>query len=109
MNPAGEPGLEKAKTIIMGAFPAAKIWIFGSRATGKNKPSSGLDLCVDTGEKISLDKMSKIRREIEKSDILYRVDIVDRQAVDKDYLRIIESTAKEIQNGTLKLGIGFFL
>jgi len=96
MNPAGEPGLKKAKIIIMGAFPAAKIWVFGSRATGKNKPSSDLDLCVDAGEKISLDKMAKIRREIEESDIPYRVDVVDRQAVDKDFLRIIESTAREI-------------
>jgi len=96
MNLPSDPWIEKAGQIITEILPGAKIWVFGSRATGKNKPSSDLDLCVDAGQKIGLEKMAKINLALEESDIPYRVDVVDRQDVDEGFLGIIDSTAREI-------------
>lgn len=95
MSAGTDPWLVKAGKIIQNICPDAKIQVFGSRATGKNKPSSDLDLCVDAGGQIALDKMAKIRHELEDSDIPYRVDVVDRHAVEEGFLRIIDSTARD--------------
>lgn len=40
--------------IIMAFYPNAKIYLFGSYATGKQKAGSDIDIAIDTGKQLTL-------------------------------------------------------
>jgi predicted nucleotidyltransferase len=73
-----------------GLPPDAKIWVFGSRATGTSKASSDLDLVIDAGRKLTPDEQSALRAGFEDSDLPYTVDVVDWATVSEAFRKIIE-------------------
>ena len=55
-----------------------KTWLFGSRATGKNRNFSDIDIALDAGkEGVSRDLMARLSYSFEESHIPFKVDIVD--------------------------------
>lgn len=75
----------------------AKIFIFGSRATGvRLKPFSDLDIALDLGKPLTNAEKSTLQEAFEESDLPYRVDILDLQTVSKTFLPFIEKDLLEI-------------
>ncbi len=70
---------EKNKIIrIIKAFvPTAKIYLFGSRATGDFNDSSDIDLAIDTGKELDRSQVGEISSVLTETNILYSIDIVD--------------------------------
>ena len=68
---------------------SAQIWVFGSRATGRARRYSDLDLVIDAGRRLTLDETAMLREAFEESDLPYRVDLVDWQAIDDRFRRLI--------------------
>lgn len=58
-----------------------RVWIFGSRTTGKAKPYSDIDLAIDSGHPLTLEVLANLSTDFEESDIPYKVDIVDWQTI----------------------------
>lgn len=73
-----------------------KVWVFGSRATGKPKPFSDLDLAFDFGRPISLEELANLKFAFEESTLPFSVDLVDLHAVDTSFKKIILSEMKEL-------------
>ena len=69
--------------------PGGKVWVFGSRATGRARRYSDLDLLIDAGRPLSLAEAALLREGFEESDLPYRVDIVDWYATDERFRRLI--------------------
>ena len=67
----------------------AKVWVFGSRATGRARPFSDLDLAIDAGQVLSLDEFACLAEAFCESDLPYRVDLVDWHSLDEGFRRII--------------------
>lgn len=66
------------------------VWVFGSRATGRARRYSDLDLAIDAaGRRLTSDEAAALREAFEESDLPYRVDIVDWHAIDERFRRII--------------------
>jgi predicted nucleotidyltransferase len=40
--------------------PAVKVWVFGSRATGRARRYSDLDLAIDAGRPLTLDETARL-------------------------------------------------
>lgn len=76
--------------------PDVKVWVFGSRATGKAKPFSDLDLAFDFGRPISLEELANLKFAFEESTLPFSVDLVDLQAVDASFKNIVQQEMKEI-------------
>ena len=68
---------------------AAKVWVFGSRATGRARPYSDLDLAVDAGRLLTLDETAILAEAFSDGDLPYRIDIVDWRAIDPGFRKII--------------------
>ena len=66
-----------------------KIYLFGSRAEGKNSPYSDIDLAFESNRDISK-KLSQLKYILEESNLPYKVDIVNLK--NAPYLR---KTVKE--------------
>jgi predicted nucleotidyltransferase len=59
----------------------ASVWVFGSRAIGRARRYSDLDLAIDAGQQLTLDKTARLREAFSDSDLPYRVDLVDWRAI----------------------------
>ncbi len=80
---------------------SAKTWVFGSRATGRARRYSDLDLAIDAGRRLTLDEIAGLAEAFSDSDLPYKVDIVDwhdiedrwRQTIAAERVALIDAPA----------------
>lgn len=83
--------LERVREILQQHLtPGAIVWAFGSRATGRARKYSDLDLIIDTGKPLSFEVLARLMSDFEESALPYKVDIVDRVTVSDSFLKRIE-------------------
>ena len=85
------PGHRRLALAVLAAhLPlGSAIWVFGSRATGRARPLSDLDLAIDAGRRLTLDEIAGLAEAFTESDLPYRVDIVDWHAIDEPFRQAI--------------------
>lgn len=71
------PEKELIVKLIRVLQPTAQIYLFGSRARGKYREQSDIDLAVDTGKKLTNSELEFIRRIVGAIHIPQEIDIVD--------------------------------
>jgi predicted nucleotidyltransferase len=77
---------------IVRTYTDAEILLFGSRATGRARRYSDVDLCLRLPEKLPFRALAMIRGDLEESNLPYIVDVADyhrmtaafQRAVDRD-------------------------
>lgn len=70
------------EAILRRHLPAGSVvWVFGSRAIGRARAYSDLDLAIDAGRVLSLDEMAGLRDDFTESDLPWLVDVVDCRGV----------------------------
>lgn len=67
-----------------------KVWVFGSRADWTTRDSSDLDLALDGGSRLDHDMMSDLSIAFEESDIPYKVDVIDMNALSDSFKHIVQ-------------------
>ena len=83
--------LEIVQNILREHLPAGfKVWVFGSRAKWTTKDSSDLDLAVEGTGTLDYKAMVGLEIAFEESDLPYTVDVVDLNAVDPGFNRIVD-------------------
>ena len=77
--------------ILRDTLPAeAKVWVFGSRAKGRARRGSDLDLAIDAGRPLTRAEENTLADQFHESDLSYTVDVVDLQTVAETFRAIIE-------------------
>jgi type I restriction enzyme S subunit len=66
-----------------------RIWVFGSRATGRARRYSDLDLVIDAGRRLTLDEIAELAEAFTDSDLPYKVDLVDWHDIDDRWRQTI--------------------
>lgn len=85
--PADE--LRLVLAILDAHLPAeATVWMFGSRAAGRARRHSDLDLAIDAGRPLTLDETA-LAEAFCDSDLPYRVDLLDWQCADQHFRETI--------------------
>ena len=69
--------LHDVRQIIAQVIPGAQVWVFGSRATGKARPFSDLDLLLTQPRKLNWAQRAALRDGFEASRLPFRVDVVE--------------------------------
>lgn len=82
--------------------PNVEVWVFGSRAKGKGRRASDLDLAIDAHRKLTKIENSQLFHAFEDSDLSYKVDIIDLNTINKSLKEIIN---KEKVSLSLKEGV----
>lgn len=75
--------------------PDAKFYIFGSRANGKYKQYSDVDIAIDCPDMTS-DQKSKLESDFENSTFPYEIDIVDLNIIKENFKNIIKNDLIEL-------------
>ena len=68
---------QQVRTIVGSVLPGAVVRIFGSRATGRARPYSDLDLLFMRPSRLSLAERAALNDRFEASKLPFRVDLVD--------------------------------
>ena len=76
--------------------PKTQAWVFGSRATGRARRYSDLDLALDAGRRLTIDETAILREAFDECDLPYRVDIVDWQATDDRFRQLIAAERRPL-------------
>ena len=84
--------LSEVKSILNTLIPERSVWVFGSRANGKARLFSDLDIAIFGDHPLSLDKLALLREAFDESDLPYKVDIVDYLTISKEFQKIIDET-----------------
>lgn len=76
----------------------AKVWAFGSRATGRHRPFSDVDLLFEgpTGRPIDDGFLYDIKTNLEESDFPFKLDLVNRSQLAESYRAQVESEMVEL-------------
>ena len=65
-------------------FPAATIYLFGSRARGDHTERSDIDVAIDLGRKMELKEIAKARGVIDGLNLAQKIDVVDMNSISID-------------------------
>lgn len=76
--------------LLSALFPDAKIYLFGSRATGKAQQFSDIDLAIDAGHKLPIQDIDEAKSIMRELNIVYKVDIVDFHSISQTMRKLIE-------------------
>lgn len=80
--------------------PGMRIWVFGSRAKGRARRYSDLDLAIDAGRRLTVDETAILREDFDQCDLPFRVDIVDWQAIAPAFRRQIATECRALDDDT---------
>ena len=73
-------------------------WVFGSRASGRARPFSDLDLAIDAGRRLTLDEVAMLVEAFTESDLPCKVDVVDWHGIDERFRQMITSERQVLDN-----------
>ncbi len=84
------------RSILQQRIADRPVWVFGSRANGRARRRSDLDLAVGGETPLSLRLRSELADDFDQSDLPYRVDVVDlaeitpefRERIERDFIQM---------------------
>jgi predicted nucleotidyltransferase len=85
-----EEQLDIVVGIIKKYAPGIEARVFGSRHRGGEKKHSDLDIVIVGKEKIDERVLDDIRDDFAESDLPFRVDVLDWNAVSAEFQKVIE-------------------
>jgi predicted nucleotidyltransferase len=77
------------RNILRRHVPESEVWAFGSRATGKAKRYSDLDLAIMSDTGLPLAVRAELEEAFSESDLPWRVDVVDWATTSPTFQAII--------------------
>jgi uncharacterized protein len=84
------------RDVLAAMLPNARVLMFGSRATGRARPFSDLDLLVVKPERLSLTDRVGVVDAFEQCALPFRVDIVEAAGLPAGMRQRIESELREL-------------
>jgi predicted nucleotidyltransferase len=81
MNELDEKTKQKIIAVILALMPDVKIYLFGSRARGTNRPMADIDIALDGGKELSRADVDEIKSMFKESNIMYVIDVVDFHSI----------------------------
>ena len=94
-----EADLRIVRKILDTHVPDRPVYVFGSRATGKARRRSDIDLAIGGTEPLSLYQRGILNMDFEESDLPVFVDVLDLNAIESDFRRRITRDFVLIQAG----------
>lgn len=91
--------------ILQQHVPQHAVWAFGSRATGKAKPFSDLDLAIITDAALPPDVSASLRDDFSESDLPWKVDVIDWATTSEAFRAIVERDRVVVREGAKGLGL----
>ena len=76
------------------------VWAFGSRATGRCKPYSDLDLAVGGEQRLPSALFAELCEAFVESDLPFKVDVLDWASADASFKALVGPQRVLVQDGS---------
>lgn len=88
--------LEETRRIVLRALEgtSAKVYLFGSFASGRQRRSSDIDVAIDARSPLPTGLLAAVSEELEESHVPYRVDLVDLAHTDSAFRERVLRTGR---------------
>lgn len=87
------------RAILARLVPNRPVWAFGSRATGRCKPYSDLDLAIGGEQRLSPALYAELCEAFVESDLPFKVDVVDWAGADESFKALVGPRRVLVQDG----------
>jgi len=84
------------RRLIDGVLAGAKVAVFGSRATGRARPHSDLDLLLLDPPRLTWHQRADLRDAFESSELPFRVDVVELQGLAEGMAQRVHGEARPL-------------
>ncbi len=94
---AAEKDIRQIREIIqarLASYPV-RIFLFGSQATGRARSASDVDVAILSVIDLPAGLLSQVREDLEQSNVLYKVDVVDISKTDEAFRQRVLSEGVE--------------
>jgi len=91
-----EKYIEFIKNTVGSVLDNAEVFVFGSRVQGLALKYSDVDIALDTKSPIDITDILKLKSIFRNSTFPYKVDIVDLNSADNNFIKIIENDLYKI-------------
>jgi uncharacterized protein len=88
--------LALVRRLIDRVLPGARVAVFGSRATGRARPFSDLDLLVMEPRHLTWTQRADLRDAFEASDLPFKVDVVELDSLPEGMARRAQEQARPL-------------
>lgn len=95
LKPEDQTQIKELLQKHFGDLEDAKVYLFGSRAKGRHKPFSDIDLTVKSKSKDLLQRIALFQEDWEKSNLPYKADMTSWNDLYKAYLPEIRKSKKD--------------
>jgi uncharacterized protein len=90
--------LEIVRRLLAVQVPDCEVRAFGSRVTGNARPYSDLDIVLLGPARLSIGRLAALREAFAESELAIRVDVIDWNAISKNFRNIIAAQFGILQN-----------
>ncbi|CAN5135707.1 nucleotidyltransferase domain-containing protein [soil metagenome] len=80
---------DEVRRILACHVPRARAYVFGSRANGRSKRFSDLDIAIEIEDGLTIATLAALREAFSESDLPMTVDIVDWNTLDPEFRAVI--------------------
>ncbi|NML14944.1 nucleotidyltransferase family protein [Azohydromonas caseinilytica] len=87
------------RAILARLVPDRPVWAFGSRATGRCKPWSDLDLAVGGTQRLPSALHAELCEAFAESDLPFKVDVLDWSSADASFKALVGPQRVLVQGG----------
>ena len=84
------------RSLIDGVLPGAKVAVFGSRATGRARPFSDLDLLLLEPPRLSWTQSAALSDAFEASDLPFCVDVLEAEGLAEGMAQRVRGEATDL-------------
>lgn len=92
--------LDCIKKILASRVPDAEVLAFGSRVSGTTQDYSDLDLAIVAEDRLPLRILAHLREDFDESELSFRIDVLDWQAISEEFRNVIKQQYEVIQKPT---------
>ncbi|MBI4249316.1 MAG: nucleotidyltransferase domain-containing protein [Elusimicrobia bacterium] len=85
------------REILSRRAPGVEVRAFGSRVDGTPKEHSDLDLAVVAPAKLGIAALEELREAFAQSDLPFRIDVLDWNAISDEFKKVIEGKYEVVQ------------
>jgi predicted nucleotidyltransferase len=91
--------LAYVKAVLRKLVPDRDVYVFGSRATGRARKFSDLDLAIMGDTALPWETLADLKDAFDESDLPFKVDILEWATTSKNFREIVRKVAVLVQSG----------
>ncbi len=92
--------LQQVREILGQHLPGLEVRLFGSRVRGTARKFSDIDLVIVGASAVPEQTLTDLRDAFANSDLPYKVDVLDWQAITPEFQKVIEEQGFELIQAT---------